>query len=146
MTTSLMVDQLSQIISQATAPAFLLGAVAGFVSVLIGRLNRIVDRGSSILAAAKDDGYSESPQSQVELAILRLRAKLMNRAIECAVISGISTTVLVIVAFASALVGLHHAYVAAGLFAVALAFFAASLTQLWLEIRVAIKQLNATFV
>jgi hypothetical protein len=141
-----MVDQLSQIISQATAPAFLLGAVAGFVSVLIGRLNRIVDRGASILTGAKDDKFPEGAQSEAELAVLRQRAKLMNRAIEFAVLSGISTTVLVIVAFASAFVGLNHAYGAAGLFAIALAFFAASLTHLWLEVRVAIKQLKTTFV
>ena len=36
--------QLSQVISQSTAPAFLLGAVAGFVSILLGRMNAIVDR------------------------------------------------------------------------------------------------------
>ncbi len=32
-------DQLSQIISHATGPAFLLGAVAAFVSILIVRMN-----------------------------------------------------------------------------------------------------------
>ncbi|HET7882493.1 MAG TPA: hypothetical protein VFL55_16525 [Acetobacteraceae bacterium] len=31
--------QLSQMISQATAPAFVLGAVAGFISILLGRMN-----------------------------------------------------------------------------------------------------------
>ena len=38
------VTQLSQVISQAAAPAFLLGAQAAFISVLISRMNRIVDR------------------------------------------------------------------------------------------------------
>jgi hypothetical protein len=37
--------QLSQVIAQVTAPAFLLGAVAAFISVLISRMNRIsIDR------------------------------------------------------------------------------------------------------
>jgi hypothetical protein len=36
--------QLSQVISQVTAPAFLLGAVAAFISLLIARLNRVIDR------------------------------------------------------------------------------------------------------
>ena len=146
MPTSLMVDQLSQVISQATAPAFLLGAVAGFVSVLIGRLNRIVDRGASYLAIANDGKNPESEKSKVEVAVLMRRAKLVNRALEFAVISGICTTVLVIVAFGSAFIGLSHAYGAALLFAVALAFFAASLSCLWMEVRIAVKQLETAFV
>ena len=73
---------------------------------------------------------------------MRRRAKLMNRAIECAVVSGICTTFLVIVAFANALMGVNHAYGSASLCVVALAFFAASLIFLLLEVRVAIKQLD----
>jgi hypothetical protein len=46
------ITQLSQIIAQITAPAFLLGAVAAFVSVLIGRMNRIVDRTQALNAIA----------------------------------------------------------------------------------------------
>ena len=38
------VSQLSHVISQAAAPAFLLGALAAFIAVLISRLNRVVDR------------------------------------------------------------------------------------------------------
>ena len=38
------VSQLSHVISQAAAPAFLLGALAAFIAVLISRLNRIIDR------------------------------------------------------------------------------------------------------
>ena len=38
------VQQLSQVMSQATAPAFVLGTVAGFVSILLGRMTTIVDR------------------------------------------------------------------------------------------------------
>jgi len=32
------------VISQATAPAFILGAVAGFVSILLGRMTAVVER------------------------------------------------------------------------------------------------------
>jgi hypothetical protein len=38
------VSQLSHVISQAAAPAFLLGALAAFIAVLISRLNRVIDR------------------------------------------------------------------------------------------------------
>jgi hypothetical protein len=38
------VSQLSHVISQSAAPAFLLGAIAAFIAILISRLNRIIDR------------------------------------------------------------------------------------------------------
>ena len=37
-------QQLAQVMSQSTAPAFVLGAVAGFVSILLGRMTTIIDR------------------------------------------------------------------------------------------------------
>jgi hypothetical protein len=47
-------SQLSQVISHATAPAFLIGAVA-FVSILIARMNDIIDRIRSLNSIADDD-------------------------------------------------------------------------------------------
>jgi Protein of unknown function (DUF2721) len=47
------VSQLSQVITHAIAPAFLLGALAAFVSVLTLRMKRIVDR-SQMLNAIDD--------------------------------------------------------------------------------------------
>lgn len=38
------VSQLSQVISQAAAPGFILAALAAFTALLIARQNRIVDR------------------------------------------------------------------------------------------------------
>ena len=38
------VGQLSQVMSQATAPAFVLDAVAGFVSILLGWMTTVLDR------------------------------------------------------------------------------------------------------
>jgi hypothetical protein len=49
------VCQLSQVISQAAAPAFLLGALAAFIAVLISRLNRVIDRTIVLNAIADDD-------------------------------------------------------------------------------------------
>jgi Protein of unknown function (DUF2721) len=37
-------DQLSQIMSHAIAPAFLLGAVAAYISILLSRMTTVVDR------------------------------------------------------------------------------------------------------
>jgi hypothetical protein len=133
-------DHISRVISQATAPAFLLGAVAAFVSVLIGRLNRVIDHINVLIAIADDD----PKRAHLKAALPRLdrRARLMNRAIEFAVIAGISTTLLVIWAFMSAFLGLRHEYGAGVLFAIALAFFAAALFTLWREVRAALRDLE----
>jgi Protein of unknown function (DUF2721) len=133
------VHELSKVISQAIAPAFLLGAVAAFANVLIGRLNRIVDRSNTLEAIEDDD-----PKKQLKETIPRLkhRARLISNAIQYAVISGIFTTFLVIIAFISAALGIHQAYGAAILFVLALGFFAAALVCLWLEVRTALVGLD----
>jgi hypothetical protein len=142
-TQGFLVAELSQIISQATAPAFLLGAVAAFISVLIGRLNRIVDRGLAL--AVVDDNGPPTGQLKATIPILRRRAKLLSKALEYAVIAAIIITLLVIAAFASAAVGLNQIYGAAALFVLALGFFAASLICLLLELRIAMADLTRIF-
>jgi hypothetical protein len=47
--------QLAQVIAQVTAPSFLLGAIAGFISLLIARMNRIIDRSQALNAINDDD-------------------------------------------------------------------------------------------
>jgi hypothetical protein len=135
-TQGLLVAELSQIISQATAPAFLLGAVAAFISVLIGRLNRVVDRGLALAVIENND----LPMAQLTASMpsLRRRARLLGRALEYAVIAAIFITFLVIAAFASAAVGVNQIYGAAALFVLALGFFAASLLCLLFEVRIAV--------
>jgi hypothetical protein len=139
-TSGILVEQLSQIISQATAPAFLLGAVAGFLSVLIGRSNRIVDR-SNILTAIEDDDPVRA-RMKTDIPRLKRRARPINKAIEFAVVSGVFTTCLVVVAFASAFLGFSHAYGAAVLFVLALGFFSVSLIYLWREVRISLSDLE----
>jgi hypothetical protein len=133
-------EQISRVIAQATAPAFLLGAVAAFISVLITRMNRILDR-TNVLAAIPEDDLNRR-HLRAALPRLRRRAKLLNRALECAIISGIFTTVLVILAFISAFLNLRHEYGAAIMFSIALLFFAASLVALLLEVRAALHDLD----
>ena len=58
------VSQLSQVISQAAAPAFLLGALAAFIAVLISRFNRIVDR-TIVLNAIADNDAAKSGSRQI---------------------------------------------------------------------------------
>src|ERR1700733_11188267 len=120
-TQGLLVEELSRTISQATAPAFLIGSLVAFMSVLIGRQNRIADRYIA-LATDKHDG-PPTGQSEGSISSLRHRTKLLRRAIKCALVGAISVTFVIITSFASAAVGLNQVYGAALLFILALCFF-----------------------
>jgi hypothetical protein len=132
-------SQLSEVIAHATAPAFLLGAVAGFVSILIIRMNGIIDRLRSLNSIADDDARA---RLKADIPRLERRARLMNNAIYLAVGSGICTTVLVILAFASAFLGIRHEQVVGLLFVVALGLLGAALFTLAREVRIALNEFD----
>jgi len=127
------IDQLSAAISHATAPAFMLGAVAGFLSILIGRMERIVDRNRALQSGG--EALDPSIRDAIAKSFAR-RMALLGRAIYFAVLSALVTAALLISAFAAALLGVGHAGIVALMFVVALALLMASLIELTLEIRV----------
>lgn len=133
------VDQVSQVIIHATAPAFLLGAVAAFVAVLITRMNRVVDR--AVLLAELDDNAANAGLKS-DIPLLKRRAGLLNNAIFWAVASAISVSVLVMLAFLSALFGFRHEPGVALLFIVSLVMFTLALVYLAREVRTAFNELK----
>jgi hypothetical protein len=126
------IDQLSTAISHATAPAFMLGAVAAFLSILITRLERIADKNRALRSA---DAASLDPSGAIAASFSR-RMALLSRAIYFAVLSALVTAALLIGAFASALVGIGHGRIVAFMFTLSLALLMASLVELTREIRV----------
>jgi hypothetical protein len=133
-------DQLSNVISHVMAPAFLIGAVAGFVAVLMGRMNGIIERIRAVNGIADDDEARAHLKS--DLPRLKRRAKLINNAIYFAVSSALCTTVLVILAFVTALFGFRHELGAAVMFIVALGLLGASLLTLAREVRIALNEFD----
>jgi hypothetical protein len=132
------VAQISQVISQVTAPAFLLGSVATYTSVLIARMNRIIDRSHALNAI---DDEAPTAYLKADISPLRRRAMLLNKAILFSTISAITTSVLVIVAFVSAYFNVAHEYGVGVLFVIALAFFTASLINLARDTRIALHEI-----
>jgi uncharacterized membrane protein YgcG len=134
------VNQLAQVISQAAAPAFLLGALAAFISVLISRLNRIIDRTIMLNGIPAEDTVRS--RLKADLPRMMWRATLVNRAILWAVIGSIAVAVLVIVAFASAFFGIQHERGVAVLFMISLGAFTISLIDFAREVRIAVRELD----
>ncbi len=132
------IDQLARIIGNVAAPAFLLGAVASFISVLLSRINRVIDRAQFI------HGIPESDTSRLflksDLPRLRRQAALLNRSLFSAIVAAIFTALIIIVAFISALLQFAHEYGVAILFMAALLMFCASLVDLARETRLALHE------
>jgi Protein of unknown function (DUF2721) len=126
--------QLSEVIAQVAAPAFMLGAVAAFILVLNERLNRVIDRSQELNAIRDDDART---YLKADVPRLKRRAALLNRSVFFSVLSAIGTSLLVIVAFISAFLQVPHEHGVAVLFIVSLGLFVVSLA---LETRVAIHE------
>jgi hypothetical protein len=134
------VSQLSHVISQAAAPAFLLGALAAFIAVLISRLNRIIDRTIALNGIPDDD--TVRCRLKADLPRLLRRAAMLNRAIFWAVIGSITITLMVIVAFVSAFFHIQHERGVAILFMVSLGAFTVSLVDFAREVRIALSEFD----
>jgi len=132
------VEQISRLMGQATAPAFVLGAVAGFVSILLGRTTIVVDRIRSLNEIADDDATRAHLKSDIPR--LRRRAQLLSKSTFLAVSSGICTSLLLVLGFASALLKVQHEYGAAVLFLLALGLLAGSLFRFAQEVRIGLSE------
>ena len=132
------VAHLSQVIHDVTAPAFLLGALAGFIALLIGRMNRVIDRSQALNAIGDNDDVKGHLKSDIPR--LKRRAALLNRAIFFSTISAAVASFLVIVSFASAYLNLQHEYVVGLLFILSIGFFVKSLINLALETRIGLHE------
>ena len=131
-------EQLARIIGSVAAPAFLLGAVASFISVLFSQMNRVIDR-SHYIDAIKDDDSARS-YLKADLPRLRRRVELLHRALRYSILSAMLTALIIIVAFISAYYNFAHEYGVALLFVGAVVAFCFSLMDLAREAKIALHE------
>ncbi|WP_457795518.1 DUF2721 domain-containing protein [Methylocystis sp. S23] len=134
------IEQLANVISQVTGPAFLLAAEAQLLSVLVSRLDRIIDRSRELATIADEDMQA---RHKAELPILKRRATLMHRSIYWGVASCVVTSLLVILGFAAASLHLRHEYGAGVLFVAAMALFTAALIAFARELTLGYSEIDA---
>jgi hypothetical protein len=132
------VEHLSQIISHVVAPAFLLGAVASFISILMSRMNGVLDR-LRVLNALPADGHDKSTL-KADIPRLERRAQLLNRSVLLSIGSGAVATILILVAFGAALLQSHHVWIAAILFMISMALLFASLVLFGIEVTIGLTE------
>lgn len=131
-------EQISTMITHAVAPAFLLGAIAALVSILITRMTTVTDRIRDLHGIAGDD--SERTWLKDDIARLSRRLVLLNQALLLTVTSGICITVLLLVGFVVALFGYRHEPGAGALFIVALSLLVGSLFRFLQDVRISLSE------
>ena len=141
---SLSLTEISHVIALATAPAFLLGCLATLMATLISRLARIVDRAHALDAPEGDAGGDGQRSSTLNPLApeLKRRAKLIHYALGLAILSGVVTALLVVLAFVGALLDLQLETPVATLFILGLMFFVSSLLALAYEVTIALGHLR----
>ncbi len=130
--------ELSQVMSHALAPAFVLGAVAAFIAILLGRIASVLDRVRYLNDIADDDPVRAHLKSDIPR--LRHRARLLNSATHLAIVSGMCTSLLMVVGFAAAFLRLRHEYGAAILFSAAIALLGGALWKFAQEVRMGLSE------
>lgn len=111
------IERLTQIFSHAIAPAFFLGAVAAFVSLMMSRLTAVHERIKSKRGGAVQDRAAAG--TGIDLGPLRRRAALLNQGIILSLGGGVCATLLLAVLFATQFFGGKHPYGAGLLFFIA---------------------------
>lgn len=103
----------------AIAPAFILGGIMSLLTLLTGRLQRLAD--------LHRDGSEDQSRPVTDPRRLVRRARIIYRSIQCAILSALLLSVLVITAFVEPLAGVTAGAHIAGLLIAAIASLAASL-------------------
>lgn len=134
------INQLSQIISQVVAPAFLLGAVASFVSILASRMNGVIDR-MRYINDLPAEGHAKSRLKQ-DLPRLRRRVDLLQRSLLFAIGSGVAGAMLIVVAFGAAMAHRDHVWGTALLFTASMILLCIALVLLAAEVRIGLSEFD----
>ncbi len=134
-------SEIAIILQNAMAPAFLLMAVAGFITLFANRLARIVDRARVLEDCYRDTQGEEHELVVTELRDLETRMRIVNSAIGLGVASGITTCILVAVIFLRELMAIQSANVIACLFIATVTLMALALVQFMREVQIAIRDI-----
>jgi hypothetical protein len=130
--------QISQMMSQSVGPAFILGAVAAFIAVILNRMQMIIDRIRSLNEIADNDVARAHLKSDIPR--LRQRAKLLNSSTYLALISALCTSLLLVLGFATAFLKLRHEYGAGILFALAIGLLGGSVFRFAQEVKMGLSE------
>lgn len=134
---------IAHLIQLAVAPVFLLAGIAGFLSVMSGRIGRIIDRERVISRRlTKLDNEEHLQAAHREHTVLKKRAHITNLAIGLCTSSALVVCTLITSLFVGDLFKLHMEVLVIALFVIAMLLLIAALVLFLVEIRLATRTLN----
>lgn len=133
---------IARVIQLAVAPVFLLTAIGTILSVLSGRLARIVDRVRVLIDRAAKLPKEERGWIEGEVATLLRRRHLVNLAITSGTTAALLVCFLIASAFVGYLVGADFSIFLAILFIAAMGAFVSALVLFLREILIAVASLR----
>jgi len=138
-----LIPSLSQLIEFSVAPVFLLTGIAGFLSVMSGRLGRISDR---VRIAERQIQTLADPQlverSKQEIIVLWSRVRAANWAIGFCVASGLMICLVIGLLFAGSLLVIDLKMPIIALFVLAMLLLICALVLFLVEVRLATHSIN----
>ena len=114
------IADIARVIQLSVAPVFLISGIAALLSVLSGRLARLVDRARILEAAIAKSGEETPASVHEELSVLSRRSKLIYRAMTLGTTSALLICLVVASLFVSALGELPISKIVGGLFIAAM--------------------------
>jgi hypothetical protein len=136
------IAEVGEVVRLAVAPVFLLSSVGVTLTLLAGRLARVVDRARALELGESGTHESELGELSGRLLTLAVRARLLGRAITLCTICALLVSMVVVALFLGALLNFHLAVVIAVLFIVAMLSFIGGLTLFLREVFVATRSLR----
>ena len=128
----------SETIQAAIAPVFLLAGIGAFLTVMVGRLSRIVDRARTIEQLHPRSTGQEHDRHVWELRIIDRRIAVINNAIFLCTASALVVCVVVALMFVSRLANLHVGLWVAATFIVSMLLLMAGLVYFLIEVRISL--------
>ena len=136
------IAEVGEVVRLAVAPVFLLSSVGVTLTLLAGRLGRVVDRARSLELGESDTHESELEELGGRLSTLAQRSRLLGGAIALCTICALLVSMVVVALFLGALLNVHLALVIAILFIVAMLSFIGGLMLFLREVFLATRSLR----
>lgn len=131
-------EKLGDVFQLAIAPAFFLGTIAAFISLLSNRMSDTINRIRTINSILPTD--TEKLPLKEDVRRLDRRIRYLHDAIKLALCAGISATALLALLFVSDFFGFRNAYGAGLLFAISTLFLGLALIRFAQDVWIGISQ------
>jgi Protein of unknown function (DUF2721) len=136
------IAEIAEVVRTAVAPVFLLSGVGVTLTMLTGRLARVVDRARALERTEIDTLEPEMQELHQRVETLAQRARLLGRAITLCTFSALFVSVVVVALFVGAFVNFHLSLVVSVLFILSMLCFITGLLLFLREVFVATRTLR----